>query len=547
MKLNRLYIENFGNLSKFSYDFESGLNVINKPNGWGKSTLASFVKAMFYGLTGTGKRDIVNNERKKHTPWGGGRFGGNLEFEHKGKGYRIERFFGNKEAEDTFVMYDTETSKKYNADPEVIVKRFFDLDVEAFERSVFFPQNEIRFGLNDSISAKLSNLVENTDDINNYNTAIDRLDKVRQRFKRTGGRGEIAELESAILDTERKITACKDAYRGVDAAKVMTEQKIVRGTEVAAELKKVKTEISKAIELREKNVQKVAMVDRYNTLKKSKEQAQTEYDEAIKQKNKIKPSFILLAIITLGIAALVVYLRGRKENPVITQLKITLDMRTRDYEEFCRAQDNVSGFTVAEATALDLDTLRQREVVLQKEYDRLKDETATLRADAQAKQERAGELTEFEASLEALKEKKIDAEYKLDNVKLCIKFLEQAKQNINLNYVDPMKESFGSYAEIMADGDLGGYVMDSDLDLKFERHGETKSVDFFNAGHRDIVDICVRLSLIDALYKDEKPFIIMDDPFVNLDEDKISSAMDALKRLSEIYQIIYFTCHKSRE
>ena len=40
--------------------------------------------------------------------------------------------------------------------------------------------------------------------------------------------------------------------------------------------------------------------------------------------------------------------------------------------------------------------------------------------------------------------------------------------------------------------------------------------------------------------------IILDDPFVNFDADKITDARKMMSTLSEKYQIIYFTCHKSR-
>ena len=42
MKLISCYIENFGGLHQFSYDFTDGLNVILENNGWGKTTLAVF-------------------------------------------------------------------------------------------------------------------------------------------------------------------------------------------------------------------------------------------------------------------------------------------------------------------------------------------------------------------------------------------------------------------------------------------------------------------------------------------------------------------------
>ena len=47
MKLLSCHVENFGKLSDFSYVFEEGLNVFLAENGWGKSTLAAFLKVVF--------------------------------------------------------------------------------------------------------------------------------------------------------------------------------------------------------------------------------------------------------------------------------------------------------------------------------------------------------------------------------------------------------------------------------------------------------------------------------------------------------------------
>ena len=53
MKLLRCHVENFGILSDFDLTFTEGLNVLCRENGFGKSTLAAFLKAMFYGLPKT--------------------------------------------------------------------------------------------------------------------------------------------------------------------------------------------------------------------------------------------------------------------------------------------------------------------------------------------------------------------------------------------------------------------------------------------------------------------------------------------------------------
>ena len=69
MKLISCHIENFGKLHDLTYEFSSKVNVINAENGYGKSTLAAFIKVMFYGFDNEKKRDVFENERKRYSPW----------------------------------------------------------------------------------------------------------------------------------------------------------------------------------------------------------------------------------------------------------------------------------------------------------------------------------------------------------------------------------------------------------------------------------------------------------------------------------------------
>ena len=68
----------------------------------------------------------------------------------------------------------------------------------------------------------------------------------------------------------------------------------------------------------------------------------------------------------------------------------------------------------------------------------------------------------------------------------------------------------------------------------------------FSSGLQDLFGICLRMAFIEAMYKEEKPMIVFDDPFANLDEKKISGGLEFLRELSKEYQVIYFTCHKDR-
>ena len=160
MRLLRLHVQNFGVLQDFRMDFTKGLNCIHRENGWGKSTLATFIKAMFYGLPVTSKRSLEENERKKYTPWQGGAYGGNLEFETAKGRFRVERFFGAKESGDSFALYDLASNKPTSVYPTELGEALFGIDADGFERTVYLSQHAVTAkGDNNTITAKLGNLL----------------------------------------------------------------------------------------------------------------------------------------------------------------------------------------------------------------------------------------------------------------------------------------------------------------------------------------------------------------------------------------------------
>ena len=209
MKLIRLHIENFGKLQDFSLEFEDGLQVLHHENGWGKSTLAVFIKAMLFGLPSTTKRSLDENERKKYTPWQGGAYGGSIDFSCKKGCFRAERFFGAKESGDTFSLLDLSTNRPSTAYTAALGAELFGIDAAGFERSTYLSQNiyDIKNG-NTEITAKLSNLLDDVDDIGSFEEAWAILDKRRKHYMTTGNRGEIAILEQQIPEKQRELEDC---------------------------------------------------------------------------------------------------------------------------------------------------------------------------------------------------------------------------------------------------------------------------------------------------------------------------------------------------
>ena len=214
MLLKQCYIQGFGKLQDFTYEFTEGLNVICTENGWGKSTFAAFLRAMFYGLPQAGSRTKLEEaERRKYRPWNGGCMGGSLVFEVNEKEYRVERTFGKKESEDTFRLIDLSTNLESTDFSSELGKELFGLDKEAYSRSTYLPQNRINDGgMNDSIGKKLGRLAEGEEESGNFDKAYEALEELRKKYipdRQKDEKGYVAVLTRKIADTQARLEVCR--------------------------------------------------------------------------------------------------------------------------------------------------------------------------------------------------------------------------------------------------------------------------------------------------------------------------------------------------
>ena len=281
MRLLHLHVENFGTLQNFELSPNVGFNVIYQKNGWGKTTLAVFIKAILYGLPATSKRSLDDNERKKYTPWQGGAFGGSIEFETARGRFRAERFFGAKEAQDSFALYDLDTNLPSTVYSSSLGEELFGIDADGFERSTYLSQRLLSGSRdNNSITAKLGDLLDDVGDIGNYDTALATLDKRRKFYTMTGGRGAITETEAEALKVQNDLEHC----RRVEETLRLREEELAKCTaalhSAEAEAREVRSSMQKAGLARER----VALSEQKNRM-------QSELSELSRRRDRINDFF----------------------------------------------------------------------------------------------------------------------------------------------------------------------------------------------------------------------------------------------------------------
>lgn len=741
MRLIRCHIENFGKLHDYTVDFEKGTHIICEENGWGKSTLAAFIRAMFYGLEGERKRSIEENERKRYMPWQGGVFGGQLTFEVDGKEYTVTRTFHEQEE---FELREATTNLISDDYSSRLGEELFKVDRESFMRTVFIGQADCETAVTDDINAKIGNLTDNTNDLNSFEAASARLKDLLNSLTPSRKTGSISQRKNEITELDRKVVAQKgipealqklqekrteelqvynqlkgqletlqneqvrlsnlqriiakkeqwdnlkqevQSLRQFFTGKVPTRSGIEGAQINESEMKKA-TERLAMYEMTEGEKEQLATLELLFHREALKEDAVAEQLNNIRELSRVKnelfqeqlkqaeqkaekeqqnkaaswlvwASVLIIGIIlclTLGIIGLPVVIigivmtivsakkqKGTKETlqeeensnsekleQQVQELRQTISTFLETFgiyaseehfvnhlhelkekakqfeflkgkkENHLKAQADYENYrnqifdflaehgfepaynvqlqllTIRDAVQSYTEAIRKLELFEEEmdtgifanmdEGDKTKN-LSELNANIQSMTERReviykilesyqtdierlqAQLDEWEEQkirLQELKEVQEQEQCKYHYIQKVQEYLVKAKESITNRYAAPILENFTKYYGMITADATEKFQIDANINITVTEQGKQRETNTQSSGYRDLIGICLRVALVDAMYKEEAPILIMDDPFTNLDDEKMKQARKFLDYIAEKYQVIYFTCSESR-
>ena len=797
MKILSCHIDNFGKISDLTIHFSDGINVINEPNAWGKSTLAAFIKAMFYGFDTKKEAGAFDRERNIYRPWQGGTYGGELDFSVNGREYRISRTFGKAEKNDEFHIYDLSTKLESVDFSEKVGEELFDLDALSFKRSIYIAQNDCSAQTSDAINAKLGNLAENTNDINNYESAQEYLKNLANQLspnRITGSikkrKGQLAEMASELssyeaaeygmsqlrakqqtaLEKKEQLNQIRDSY----AMELRAASEESRRQEQQKMYLSLCEEQTKALEamvpftdifpkglpeedmLAKRSKDARTLEDMIGTLrhleltKEEKEQygtlstmfehgvpAEEDIDVELEKLSKLGsvkdehtkvqvklserereclqdtgipmvripklPGIAVLGIclallglsgeifclvglpkdVSYGVVVMAVCLglfvcgiglviaglqkkarllkkqeelrlvwekeqdarnevieelqkQESNQNSRIWEINQHARMFLEQYQVFCGENDfsyhlyelknqvkeygrlaeqkskydslaqkarslknelfqyaasigvtlteeisaqfhyyqtEAAKYRIALETAdsvnkrlkqfedrTDIETLMS-EKTMNYSLDEINEQIHLL--DDEIEEVRAS-IEQYNRQMEDLQEQLDLRDEKMQEYEECMKhqdedihtydivtttqdLLQKARESFTSRYMAPITQAFCKYYEMILGPQMDNWMIDANIHFRRKEQGELRDTKNLSAGYQDLIGVCMRLALVDAMFTEEKPFLIMDDPFVNLDEEKTENGMMLLYHVAQEYQTIYFTCHSSRE
>ena len=496
MRLLTCHIENFGKLSDFSYDFADGYNAFVLPNGAGKSTFAAFIRVMFYGFAGETKRTELEKERKRYQPWQGGTYGGQLTFTADGQYYLLSRVFGKTAKGDSFRLQDANTLLDSTDFTEQIGQELFGINAESFMRTIYIGQAECAaFAATDSVSAKLGDQMEETEDMASYDVANKKLADAINQMSDKRSTGKLAKLE--------------------------------REAHVLAQELRAKTVVQEALDT-------VSSQELADTL----QQRRNEKNEQRKYKGITGIVLGLLVIIYALLAAgkgyrmLILICGGFSMIAGACMLLGYAIGRKKRQPESKPVQPKPLSEEQQKQRASEMETLSRQILQYSRRLDELESESDTL--------------MEKERKLQSLNEELITLREKCDIIQKTKAFLTQAKENYGARYQKPVMDAFRRYYRMLSGEDGTAYGLTATFEMERQEQGMYRDMGYFSRGYQDMTGLCMRLAFADAMYREKKPFLILDDPFVNLDEEKIEHGRAFVREIAKEYQVIYFTCHESR-
>ncbi|MBQ8337658.1 MAG: hypothetical protein IJY33_00770, partial [Oscillospiraceae bacterium] len=280
MKLLSCYISAFGGLSDYDIDFSSNVTCVLEQNGFGKTTLAAFIKAMFYGMETANKRTatVESSERVRYFPWNNSKFGGHLTFSLGDKNYRIIRFFDrDSAARDSFQLVDADSGRECNDYSEKIGLEIFGVDEDGFKRSVFSNGEPCLDALPASVRSKISNIVDAADDFDNYEKALKKLTDLRKELDTKNG--AIANSDRKIEQAKIECERCKKDNEEFLRLSKKAQELEGQGKQIAAEL----SVLNKKLELAAREEADAVRLEHYDKLKAQIAALEKE-NEALKQK-----------------------------------------------------------------------------------------------------------------------------------------------------------------------------------------------------------------------------------------------------------------------
>jgi exonuclease SbcC len=150
----------------------------------------------------------------------------------------------------------------------------------------------------------------------------------------------------------------------------------------------------------------------------------------------------------------------------------------------------------------------------------------------------------MDEKLEGLREGLKHEKKKVESYELAREFISQARTEILSSTEEALEKEIQRYLAVFTSDKYKQVRVDKEA-LEFwvysDEKGDWAKPEELSGGAIDEFYLAFRLALVKLIFRDKRPPLILDDPFVNFDSVRLANTLNFFKTLASNYQIIIFT------
>lgn len=591
MKIEDIKINSFGTLKNKEINLDKNVNIIYGKNESGKSTLLTYIKTAFYGIS-KNKNGKQISDFDKYKPWSGEEFSGKIKYIlDDGSKYEIFRDFNKKNAK---IYNDNleDITKQFNMDKKEGSQFFIEqvgLDENMFTSTIMSGQQEVKLNEQQQnvLVQKIANIARTGDSNLSYNKAKEKLNKKQLEevgTERTQGK-PINILKSKIKyisEMLEKLNLYKQEKITIEQKKKDLENKI-QGQEQRRELIKKISELSEKIRIESekvnyKNKIKEEKQDEIENLKREKEEI-TNISRNKKNKNEwywiinaimivlmaisiiaLKNKYITYIILTVLTCTLVleyiIKINKIKRNKDLQKNKIDLLNTKIDFlqkqkndieQDIKREKDNLEKEKeeIKNKYNIELYDIENSKNDLEEITSRINEEKIklnTLEVEEKSIVNKLEDLIKLEEEFATIHEHLKEIEQKNYEINLAKDFLEKAYEKMKKNITPKFTFNLSENIKNITNGKYTNINVNDENGLIVEiQNGEYIPAERLSIGTIDQLYLSLRISMIEEISKEKMP-IILDEAFAYFDDERLENILKYLTQKYKQHQLIIFTC-----
>ena len=587
MQINKININNYGNLSNKEINLDNKINIIYGKNEAGKSTLLNFIESMFFGANkNKGKKLIPDFDR--YNPWNNGEYSGTIDYQlENGEEFHIYRDFKKKNPQ-ILNKLGKDISQEFNIDKKNGNQFFTEqtgMDRSLIDSTIITEQNQVELdeGTQNQLLQKIANLSESGEEELSYKKIMDKLNKILLN--------EVGTERSQLKPLNITISKIDDYQNKIQDIKKYENERF----EITQEIADIQEEINKESENRNiydevkkiidnDKIEQEKIDEKYKTVKENKakmEQYKEKLDKTENEKNaerkkhiKIRilanvilsiiaislvflpRNIILVAIPILIVLFIIINMKHSKNENNTSELKNKLEFlqnTTNSVEnEIKTMQDELYKKDEAEKNRIitkcnneDISSLFSSKIdevisentrsVEQNEIKKHK-----LEIDKQEIEKKFEKLAEYEENLEIEKRRLEELEHKQKIIKETMEILNKSYEDMKENVAPKFNKNLSKNIEVFSNEKYKEITITDKIFVKLD-NGENVPIEKLSTGTIEQIYLAFRLSVIEEISKEKMP-IVLDEAFAYYDDERLLQTLKFLDIINN--QIIILTCTK---